>query len=231
MARRDVSRTLVLTGRVRPLARPRIGSSVAGTVREVPVREGEHVDRGQLLLRLDDAPQRAALAQARATLASAQGNARANVEVTELAAQGARRDAERARTLYAEGAISLRDREEAERLAAKTAAELEAAVTRAGGAARPALAEVMRARAAVEAAEAQLALTRVTARRAGDRARAQRGTRRRRPARSGVARAGAGRRHRARGVHARGEPRGTGGRMRAPWPRPMPFPTVRSRHM
>ncbi len=163
VARRDVSQTLILTGRVRPLARPRIGSNVAGTIRDVSVQEGQHVDRGQLLLRLDDAPQQAALGQARAALATAQGNAQANVAVAELAAEAARRDAERARALYAGGAISLRDREVAERLAAKTAAEVEAAVARGGNTARPALAEVARARSAVEAAEAQLALTQVRA--------------------------------------------------------------------
>lgn len=194
VARRDVSRTLALTGRVRPLARPRIGSSLAGTIREVPVREGEHVNRGQLLLRLDDAPQRAALAQARATLASAQGNARANVEVNELAAQGARRDAERARSLYAEGAISLRDREEAERLAAKTAAELEAAVARAGDAASPALAEVTRARGRAGGRGPACAHSRESGG-AGNGAPAQRGTRRCRDAWAGTPRVGAGRCH------------------------------------
>lgn len=161
--RRDVARTLVLTGRVRPRSRPRVGSNLAGTVREVLVHEGEHVAPGQLLLRLDDAPQRAALAQAQAAFASARGSAQSAVDVAERAAQSARRDAERARALFSQGAISLREQEEAAQRAANAEAELAAAGTRSGGSPRDALAEVARARAAVDAAQAQLALTSVRA--------------------------------------------------------------------
>jgi pimeloyl-ACP methyl ester carboxylesterase len=50
VVRKDVARSLVLTGRVRPPARPLIGASVPGTVRDVLVREGERVRAGQLLL-------------------------------------------------------------------------------------------------------------------------------------------------------------------------------------
>ena len=161
--RRDVARTLVLTGRVRPRSRPRVGSNLAGTVREVLVHEGEHVAPGQLLLRLDDAPQRAALAQAQAAFASARGSAQSAVDVAERAAQSARRDAERARALFSQGAISLREQEEADQRAANAEAELAAAGARSGGSPRDALAEVARARAAVDAAQAQLALTSVRA--------------------------------------------------------------------
>ena len=161
--RRDVARTLVLTGRVRPRSRPRVGSNLAGTVREVLVHEGEHVAPGQLLLRLDDAPQRAALAQAQAAFASARGSAQSAVDVAERAAQSARRDAERARALFSQGAISLREQEEAAQRAANAEAELAAAGARSGGSPRDALAEVARARAAVDAAQAQLALTSVRA--------------------------------------------------------------------
>src|SRR5690606_452100 len=43
VVRQDVARWLVLTGRVRPPARPLVGATVGGTVREVAVREGDSV--------------------------------------------------------------------------------------------------------------------------------------------------------------------------------------------
>ena len=163
VARGDVARTLVLTGRVRPPARPHLGANIAGTVREVLVREGDHVARGQLLLRLDDAQPRAALAQARAALATADARATSTADQAALSLAQTTRDLERARTLHAQGAISARDLEVAERAAAVARSELDVARARApAGVAMP-LAEVARARAAVAAAEALAALTRVTA--------------------------------------------------------------------
>jgi HlyD family secretion protein len=161
VTRRDVARTLVLTGRVRPTSRPQVGTTIAGTVREVLVREGDHVNRGQLLLRIDDAQPVAALAQARAALATSAARTRSTLDQARLSAQSTRRDAERARTLFAQGAISQRDRDEAERVAASAAAELSAASARDGAAAASTLAEISRARAAVASAEALLALTSV----------------------------------------------------------------------
>jgi HlyD family secretion protein len=163
VARRDVARTLVLTGRVRPPARPRLGASVSGTVRQVFVREGDHVSRGQLLVRLDDAQPAAAVAQTRAALATVEAQTRSTADQADLAFQQANRNLDRARALHAQGAISARDLEAAERSAADARSQLDAARARtaAGGATR--LAEVARARAAVTEAEARLALTRVTA--------------------------------------------------------------------
>ena len=163
--RAAIARTLVITGRVRAPARARIGASVTGTVRDVRAREGDHVARGALLLALDDAPAAAALAQARAVLATAEARARAVADQAALTASQAERDLSRARSLFAQGAISARDLELAEHTAVVARSELDVAQvrTRADGTAPPALAEIARARAAVAAAAAQLALTRVTA--------------------------------------------------------------------
>jgi HlyD family secretion protein len=111
--RSNVARTLVLTGRVRPPARPLVGVSVSGTVREVLVREGDRVSAGQLLVRLDDAQPAAAVAEARAALSEASANARAEVERTARDYQQAERDLERARSLQQAGAISQQDLEQA----------------------------------------------------------------------------------------------------------------------
>jgi HlyD family secretion protein len=159
--RRDVARTLVLTGRVRPPARPRIGSSVAGIVREVYVREGDRVRRGQVLIRLDDAQQVAAVAEARAVLVQAAARSRSAVDQAQAAFEQANRDLERARRLFAQGAISARDVEVAERTASDAASRLAEARATVGQSVPTA--EVAQARAAVAAAQARLSLTRITA--------------------------------------------------------------------
>lgn len=163
--RASISRTLVLTGRVRAPARARIGASLTGIVREVRVREGDHVARGALLLALDDAPAVAALAQARAALATAEVRARSTADQAALTASQAERDLARARALFSQGAISARDLEVAEHAAVVARSERDVAQARTpvNGAVAPTLAEIARARAAVAAAEAQLALTRITA--------------------------------------------------------------------
>lgn len=160
-----IAPTLVLTGRVRAPARARSGASVTGTVRDVRAREGDHVPRGAVLLSLEDAPAAAALAQARAALASAEARARSTADQAALTASQADHDLERARSLFAQGAISARELEVAEHAASVARSELEVAQarTRMDGAAPAPLAEIARARAAVSAAEAQLALTRITA--------------------------------------------------------------------
>jgi HlyD family secretion protein len=158
--RRDVVRTIVLTGRVRPPARPRVGAATAGTVQRVLVKEGDHVSSRQLLVQLDDAQARAAVAEARASLASVSGRAQSAREQAATAVAQTARDLERARRLYEAGAVSARDVEAATRAAADARSVADAANTRglAG-----ALAEEEGARAAIAAAEARLSNTRITA--------------------------------------------------------------------
>lgn len=165
--RRDVVRTLVLTGRVGPSTRPQVGATASGRVVQLLVREGDHVSAGQLLARIDDSQQTAMLAEARASLSSAAARARSTLEQAELVAHTTDRDAGRARVLFTQGAISERDLQEAELTASSAKAELDAARATAGGTATAPLADVARARAAVEAADAQLALTRINAPAAG----------------------------------------------------------------
>jgi HlyD family secretion protein len=75
VSRAELVQTVVATGRISTLARVEIGSLVAGTVTAVTVREGDRVAKGQLLVRLRDDAERAALAQARAGLAQAEASA------------------------------------------------------------------------------------------------------------------------------------------------------------
>lgn len=158
--RRDVVRTIVLTGRVRTPASPQVGATTTGTVQRVLVREGDRVSSRQLLVQLDDALARAAVAEARAMLASSSGQAQSAREQAATAVRQTARDLERARRLYEAGAMSARDVEAATRAAADARSVADAANARgeAGG-----FAEVERARAAIATAEAQLANTRITA--------------------------------------------------------------------
>lgn len=163
VVRSDIVRTLVLTGRVRPPARPQLGASISGAVREVLAREGDHVRRGQLLIRIDDAQALATVAQARAVLAQVEARTRSTADQAELAYQQATSDLARARTLHAQGAISARELEVAERTAADARSQLDAARARSATGGSTQLAEVAGARAALAVAQSQLALTRITA--------------------------------------------------------------------
>jgi HlyD family secretion protein len=70
--RGEVVQTVVSTGRVITPARVEIGTMVLGTVKRREVDEGAVVVAGQVLARLRDDEQRAALEQARGTLAEAE---------------------------------------------------------------------------------------------------------------------------------------------------------------
>ena len=162
--RRDVTRVMVLTGRVRPPTRPSVGATTTGIVRRVLVREGEQVRAGQLLVQLDDAQARAAVAEARAALVSASGQAQAVRTQAATALAQAERDLERTRRLYEAGAVSTREVEAAVKAAEDARAIATAAQARA---AAGNFAEEERAQAALAAAEARLANTRITAPEAG----------------------------------------------------------------
>jgi RND family efflux transporter MFP subunit len=60
------------TGYVTARRQATVSAQITGTLTEVLIEEGDHVEAGQVLARLDDTAQRAALAQAEAQLHSAQ---------------------------------------------------------------------------------------------------------------------------------------------------------------
>ncbi len=124
--RQDIVQSVVATGRVNAAARIAISSEVAATVSEVPVREGQAVRAGQVLVRLSDDEPRAALAQAQAALAEARSRAlqQASVgapvtEQAQVQAQAAllvaQRDHERIRQLVAQGFFAPQRLDEARR--------------------------------------------------------------------------------------------------------------------
>lgn len=136
-------RAVSRSARIEAAAEPRrIQAAVAGAVSAVEVGLGDPVQAGQLLIRLDDAAARSALADATSTrdalghqlerLAearealsgagsldeaarrSAAAAARSKLDQVEVAARQAEEEAQRARELAASGAISAREVEQAE---------------------------------------------------------------------------------------------------------------------
>jgi HlyD family secretion protein len=86
-SRRDLVAEVSGSGRVEARRSVDVVASVVGKVVEVAVEEGERVDRGQLILRIDPADRQALLEQARAALASASAGAdlaRAELRQSEL---------------------------------------------------------------------------------------------------------------------------------------------------
>ncbi len=68
----NLQQTIVATGKIKTPDRIEVGSQISGRVISVPVREGDQVVAGKLLIQLDDRELRASLKQAEAAEAQAQ---------------------------------------------------------------------------------------------------------------------------------------------------------------
>ena len=111
---------LQATGYVTAEREATVSSQIAGQLSQVYFQEGEHVHRGQVLARLDDSAQRAALEQARAQLAAAQ--AQLNQYQVQLAQD--RRDFARDAALIGQHLVSEQDFETAQTQVATQAAQV-----------------------------------------------------------------------------------------------------------
>ncbi|HYD75953.1 efflux RND transporter periplasmic adaptor subunit [Ramlibacter sp.] len=167
-------RTLQFSGRVATLSRVDVGSTVTGRVRQVLVREGDRVEAGQPLVRLESEQTRAALAQAMANERQAQARlqglrgserraAAAQLDQAEANLSAARSELSRAQQLVAQGFVSASRVDEARRALEVAQAQRDAAAAqlqaRSGQGAElaQAQAQLAAARAAIEAAQARLA--------------------------------------------------------------------------
>ena len=173
VARGDLVQTVVSTGRVITPARVEIGSVVLGTVRTVETKEGTVVKAGQVMARLKDEEQRAAVEQARGALAEAEARltqfARLSAPSSEQALKQADANLEfadeeykRVKSLFEKGYFSQAKLDEAERnldvaKAARENAVLQAASNSPKGSDYAlAIARRDQARAALEVAQARL---------------------------------------------------------------------------
>src|SRR5262249_14656698 len=64
----DITARVRAPGKIEPKTQVKVSADVMGKIIALPVKEGNHVRRGQLMLQLDDTQYRAALGQARAAL-------------------------------------------------------------------------------------------------------------------------------------------------------------------
>ncbi len=182
--RRAIEQHLVASGRVRVPVRVQVSAQVAGQAVAVAAVEGQRVAAGDLLVQLDDAAARAAVAQAQAAVKQAQAKVdqlrRVGAIVTTQGLREAESNLERARLeldrvtgLYDSGAVALSDVQDARhaldvaRAQRDAAAAQQVAAAPAGADSRVALAALLQAQAQLAGAEVQLAQTRIVALHAG----------------------------------------------------------------
>jgi HlyD family secretion protein len=166
-------RTVVTSGRVEAPERTMLSAEIGGRVVEIAVEEGQRVERGQLLVRLDDERERDALAEARAALAETEtrlARHRTTDLRVKLAAESralaeveqAERHFERTKKLIEAGALATQELDEARRSRETSAAELRRAraetqsASPGGADVRVLMAAIRRAQAAVRSAESRL---------------------------------------------------------------------------
>jgi HlyD family secretion protein len=123
--RRDLVSIVTASGKIEPKTKVEISADISGRVIQVAVEEGQTVQKGDLLLRIDPTQYEAAMRRAQASVAQAQAQAaqaRANV----IQAQSALRRSEQLAS-GREQLISAADLEQARTNAQVTAAQAEAA--------------------------------------------------------------------------------------------------------
>jgi HlyD family secretion protein len=146
VARRNLVATVTASGQIDPKSSVDVSADITGRIIAIPVREGDYVRKGDLVLRIDPSSYEAAVSRAQAGLASAEASALQAIANRDQA----RRAAERARTLKAQNANLISD-EQMEQ--AETQAQVAEAI------AKSAEFQVDQARAALREAREQLAKT------------------------------------------------------------------------
>ena len=113
---------LQATGYVTARRQATVSTQITGTLTQVLIEEGDHVQKGQVIARLEDAGLRASLAVAEANAKSAEA------QVTQAAAQlkQSEADARRQDTLVDSGMISKQGAEQSRTAVASAAAQLDA---------------------------------------------------------------------------------------------------------
>lgn len=182
--RRPLVQRVVASGRVMAPARIALASLALGRVVAVTVDEGDDVAPGQVLVRLDEAEARANLAQAEGRVAEAQARveqvrsvgskvAAERLRQAELRVEQTARDLGRARDLFAAGASSQAQLDDAQKAADLARSEQEGAAAQALAAAdagadfRLAVAALRQAQGALALARTRLADTELRAPAAG----------------------------------------------------------------
>lgn len=93
-SRGELRQSVVASGKVRSPQRVELASQITGRVMQIPVREGQSVAAGELLIQLDDAEWRATLAQAQASLTQSELRLAQMQQLAQPLATQAKRQAE-----------------------------------------------------------------------------------------------------------------------------------------
>jgi HlyD family secretion protein len=178
--RSDIVQSVVASGRIMSPQRVSVGAIITGRVAGIPVAEGQAVRGGDVLVRIDDENERAALAQARAAVEQGEARLRQLREVGLPAAEealaqartnatNARQQFERTRNLREKGFVSQSALDDVQRNLEVAESQLKAARLQVaanapdGSEFRLALTQLEQARAAEALARAHLDRTRIVA--------------------------------------------------------------------
>ena len=172
----ELRQTVVASGRVTWPQRVSVAAEMTGRVHSIPVKEGQQVQRGQLLIQLEDSSERASLAQASTAVALAEAKVRQQREVglptaqetlrqTQADVEQTRQQLTRIRQLNSQNYISTTELETAQRnltiaTSKLAAAQLQVQSNQASGSdAQLAVTGLDQARAALQLAKVKLAQT------------------------------------------------------------------------
>ncbi|MFM7310242.1 MAG: efflux RND transporter periplasmic adaptor subunit [Flavobacteriales bacterium] len=106
---RDIVETVSASGKIQPEAEVKIQSEVSGQIIELPVKEGDFVTQGQLLVKINPDLYNSALSRAEAAMNSAKSNlssAKARLAQAEAQFKSADLNFRRQQKLFQDGAIS-----------------------------------------------------------------------------------------------------------------------------
>jgi HlyD family secretion protein len=148
ITRRDMTETVIATGRIQPITKVTINPEVSGEIVELPVKDGQTVQQGDLLLRIKPDNYLASLNSSKASFLSAQASqntAHANLDKATI-------EFARARQLYADRLVSDSQLLDAQTLFNVAQAQFEASIQ-----------QVAQAQATVDRAEDDLAKTTIFA--------------------------------------------------------------------
>ena len=176
----ELRQTVVASGRVTWPQRVSVAAEMTGRVHSIPVKEGQQVQRGQLLIQLEDSSERASLAQASTAVALAEAKVRQQREVglptaqetlrqTQADVEQTRQQLTRIRQLNSQNYISTTELETAQRnltiaTSKLAAAQLQVQSNQASGSdAQLAVTGLDQAQAALQLAKIKLAQTAILA--------------------------------------------------------------------
>ncbi|HNW57791.1 MAG TPA: efflux RND transporter periplasmic adaptor subunit [Bacteroidales bacterium] len=121
--KRSITEAITANGKIQPEKEVKISPDVSGEIVELPIKEGDHVEKGELLLRIKPDTYISQRDQSQAAISSA----RARLAQMEAQFTQAELSFKRNKQLYAEQTISKSDYEQAEATYTVSKAEVEAA--------------------------------------------------------------------------------------------------------